>query len=486
MSRVRLGNRIAVGGYTASPLDLAVVRVIVGLAILAMAVPHGYSLAEAPAMLFSPPIGSPSLVPTPPGLTLLNFVNAATVVSASLLLLGAFTTVASLATTASMLTLYSIGYTTGKINHNILLVLLPAFLAFSGWGRCLSVRNRSVADPRTPEHQPSLAPWALVIALTMAYAGIGKLVTGWLDLDTQSSLGNLAQNHFISERHTLLRGWLIAGGAGWFHELVDWLTVIFELSLIPALFAPSLFRALLVVATAFHFAVLLMFGISFETNILAYSVFAPMACLIPRSFKPSLLVQGVGGIAVILLAALVYSGREPLVVRFGIPIQPAIVVGGFVLAVAFSVASARRGVARTFQFERDEGTPVIYFDGVCGLCNRWVDFVLRHDKERRFRFATLQSSLAAARLRREQIDPERLDSIVVATETAVLCRSDAVLAVLLGLGYPRWLICCAAAVPSAIRDLAYRLVASVRYRAFGKLPTCRVPTAQERELFLSD
>ena len=135
----------------------------------------------------------------------------------------------------------------------------------------------------------------------------------------------------------------------------------------------------------------------------------------------------------------------------------------------------------------------IYFDGVCSLCNGFVDFLVRRDGARRFRYASLQgSSFAALRERHpEALANHRLETMVAVIPDPVhgwetVCtRSDAVLASLGELpGLWRRFSALFRLVPRPIRDVFYDLVARNRYRIWGRKATCRMPTAEERGLFL--
>lgn len=128
-------------------------------------------------------------------------------------------------------------------------------------------------------------------------------------------------------------------------------------------------------------------------------------------------------------------------------------------------------------------SPVVFFDGVCGLCNSWVDWVLRADRAARFRFAPLQGETARARLPAD--DVASLGSMVLADGDRVLRHSTAVATILWRLGG----LCALAGallflVPRPLRDLGYRIVAANRYRWFGKKESCRMPTPAERARFL--
>ncbi len=125
---------------------------------------------------------------------------------------------------------------------------------------------------------------------------------------------------------------------------------------------------------------------------------------------------------------------------------------------------------------------VIYFDGVCGLCNRFVDFVLTRDHERRFRFAPLQGTTAMARLG----DPGVVDptTIVYEEDGVLFDRSTAALRIVAGLRGVWTLVAVFQLIPRPIRDAVYDWVARHRYGWFGRRDACRVPTAEERAVFL--
>jgi len=153
--------------------------------------------------------------------------------------------------------------------------------------------------------------------------------------------------------------------------------------------------------------------------------------------------------------------------------------------------------------------PILLYDGVCGLCDRGVQFVLRRDPEGRFRFAALQSGLAARVLARHGASADDLDSVYVVIDyempgERLVGRSDAVAFVLQELGAKvRWdgqtgvslpttarrglwwtLGFLLQVVPRGIRDWGYGVVARRRYRMFGRYDQCPVPSAETRERFL--
>ena len=135
--------------------------------------------------------------------------------------------------------------------------------------------------------------------------------------------------------------------------------------------------------------------------------------------------------------------------------------------------------------------PILLYDGLCGLCNRFVQFVLRRDHNAVFRFASLQSALAASILARHNANPTDLDTVYIVVshelpDEYLLSRSDAVVLVLKQL---QGLSPAAAAfllqlLPKFLRDFGYNIVARHRYRIFGRSETCTLPGAQDRNRFL--
>lgn len=129
---------------------------------------------------------------------------------------------------------------------------------------------------------------------------------------------------------------------------------------------------------------------------------------------------------------------------------------------------------------------VVLFDGVCNLCNAWVNFVLDRERGGELRFASLQSPAARALLAEHgravpEGDPE---SIVVVEDGRVYERSTAALRVFRRLRWPWRALAAFVVVPRPLRDVIYRWIARNRYRWFGKSDVCRVPTPELRARFM--
>lgn len=131
----------------------------------------------------------------------------------------------------------------------------------------------------------------------------------------------------------------------------------------------------------------------------------------------------------------------------------------------------------------------ILFDGVCNLCNGFVQFVIRHDATGQFRFAALQSEAARHLL---AAHGQHLTAAALADPTSVMLVADghvhthsaAVLRIAGRLGGIWRLAAVGWLLPGTWRDALYRYVARNRYRWFGRQESCMLPTPELRGRFL--
>ena len=126
----------------------------------------------------------------------------------------------------------------------------------------------------------------------------------------------------------------------------------------------------------------------------------------------------------------------------------------------------------------------VFFDGVCNLCNRSVNFLISKDKKEVLKFAPLQSEYAQNTIPKELLNRENLDTIIVYSDGQFYDRSNAVLKLckILGGGFYVFLI--GYLIPRFIRDGLYRFIANNRYRWFGTQSQCRVPSPELKDRFL--
>ncbi|HUS14023.1 MAG TPA: DCC1-like thiol-disulfide oxidoreductase family protein [Chloroflexia bacterium] len=134
---------------------------------------------------------------------------------------------------------------------------------------------------------------------------------------------------------------------------------------------------------------------------------------------------------------------------------------------------------------------LILYDGVCVLCNRMMQFVLRHDPAGRFHYAALQGPVAQAILRRHHLPTASFTTLYLVVHYGtpserLLRKARAALHVLDLLGWPWRLARVLTLLPTPVLDLGYDVVARTRYRVFGRTETCMLPNPRYRGRFLDD
>lgn len=129
---------------------------------------------------------------------------------------------------------------------------------------------------------------------------------------------------------------------------------------------------------------------------------------------------------------------------------------------------------------------VVYFDGVCNLCNAVVNFLIDQDTEGKLKFASLQSEAGETMLQALGLSTESYDSFIFSKNGKVFHKSTAALEVLKTLGGGWKLLYHVLIVfPRPLRDWVYTLISENRYRWFGQRDQCRLPSPELRERFLS-
>lgn len=128
---------------------------------------------------------------------------------------------------------------------------------------------------------------------------------------------------------------------------------------------------------------------------------------------------------------------------------------------------------------------LILFDGVCNLCNGFVQFIIRHDRAGRFRFAALQSEAGQQVLAAHgHAGPVLPETVLLLENGRLYSHSTAVLHIAQGLGWPWRALTVGLLLPRFARDAAYRFVARHRYRWFGRQESCWLPTPELKARFL--
>ena len=128
--------------------------------------------------------------------------------------------------------------------------------------------------------------------------------------------------------------------------------------------------------------------------------------------------------------------------------------------------------------------PIVLFDGVCNYCNSMVNFIIRQDKKKKFRFAALQSEAGQQLLKENDLPSGNFDSFILISQQKIYQRSSAALRLYNQLPwYWKWTQLFWI-FPRIFRDWVYGIIAKNRYRWFGKKDQCMIPTQEVKERFL--
>jgi predicted DCC family thiol-disulfide oxidoreductase YuxK len=132
-----------------------------------------------------------------------------------------------------------------------------------------------------------------------------------------------------------------------------------------------------------------------------------------------------------------------------------------------------------------ENQSVILFDGVCNFCNYWVNFIIKHDKQAIFKFASLQSEAGKIMSLKYKIDPSKVDSVILIENNQAYIYSDAAIKIAYQLNSFKWIYFLGKMTPRIIRDFIYKFVAKNRYNWFGKKSSYMIPTPELKNRFLN-
>ncbi|MCH7415680.1 DCC1-like thiol-disulfide oxidoreductase family protein [Belliella sp. R4-6] len=127
---------------------------------------------------------------------------------------------------------------------------------------------------------------------------------------------------------------------------------------------------------------------------------------------------------------------------------------------------------------------IVLFDGVCNLCNNAVDFIIRKDKNDKFKVGALQDEAVKKILVDYKVKKDYLDSLVLIERNEIYYKSTAALKIAKKLGGIWKIFYAGIILPASWRDSIYDWIAENRYKWYGKKETCRLPTPEEKAKFL--
>ena len=321
--------------------DIAWFRVIYCVGLL-LTLQQVSALSGRSADQFDPPPGPIMLFDSLPPHAVLEGLEIVTAVLAGFLLLGLHTRTVSILLALALMTGFGLTYSFGKIDHTIVVALVPAMMAFSHWGDAMSLDVGS----KPPDAERDVAQWpmrllAVMIALSFVTAGWAKFRSGWLDLDTHAVQGHFARGYFTQSRTKWLAPELIDLRLGRLWEVADWLTVGLELGLILTVVSWRLFRVAVAVTTLFHLGVLLVINIAFSWNLLGYAAFYRWASILPPAFDIRIR-RSLGYVVAPAVGAVMYAWHESVGPEFQHDVRVSMVFLGAAAGVVYLAVQLRR------------------------------------------------------------------------------------------------------------------------------------------------
>lgn len=134
----------------------------------------------------------------------------------------------------------------------------------------------------------------------------------------------------------------------------------------------------------------------------------------------------------------------------------------------------------------DYAERVVLFDGVCRLCSAWVRFLIKFDRHRRFKLATVQSSAGQAILRSHGLPTDHYETMLLVEGATIYTQSSAFFRVMRRLPWPWPIVCVGWVIPAFIRDWLYDRIALNRYKLFGRYESCMMPDKDHDSRFLGE
>jgi len=276
-----------VESYRVPLRSLALVRIFFAASALLLGVSNFTWVSSSPPAFFHPPISLALFWDNFPSYTFLQGLSTLVCICYIFLLFGYCTRITSIALSLLLIVGYTFAYSFDKIDHNIMEVIFPAVMAFSGWGKALSIdaSKRSESAYRlsgSVTYGPAwpIALMTLFIGFGYFSAGFGKL--SWIDLDptTHGARSWLLRSYFVHGHQDLLAPLFVSLNSLYLWEAMDLAAVTFEVGFLFAVLRARLFRSFVAAAVFFHFTNYLMLNIPFAGMIRIYGIYLPWGSLI--------------------------------------------------------------------------------------------------------------------------------------------------------------------------------------------------------------
>lgn len=473
-------------GGTLTRTSLARYRVL--YAVIALLLLPDFSwIAAFPDSMYNPPPGPMMLFSGFPPEVVLRALEAALAAALVALVIGWHTRTASLLAVAVSLVGYGFTYGLGKIDHDILLVLVPAAMALAGWGDRLSldaVRRRSRGEAGRPERaeQWPLRLYALMIGLAFLTAALPKIKGGWLNPLTQAVHGIQIRQFYTHDRADLLADTFLGIKNPVFWEFMDVATILLEAGIVLAVLSWGGTRVAFAIATLFHLGVWLMMNIAFWHNVVTYGFVVawdrvPVPRALRHSFQPApRLIRAapamVIGVGVAWSLVIESFGNAAGVMYPVVLIAGGLIAGGYLALLAVRLVRVLRGGAVVADGR-------LIYDADCGFCTRSARW-LAGPRSDRIEIVPWQGipDLGALGLSEDDVNNQAYWQEASGT---LHPGSDAIAAALVARGGPTAPVGRLIASPpvAPVAASVYRWVATHRHRMPGSTDACRLTAPSE-------
>jgi predicted DCC family thiol-disulfide oxidoreductase YuxK/uncharacterized membrane protein YphA (DoxX/SURF4 family) len=484
--------------YAPLTRGLPLYRIVVALWLMLFIVPGNSAVSHLPDSFYTPTLGPARLFSGFPPPWFFWGLDYLIELGAFCLLFGYRTRPVSLILAALLVTGNIFRYSVGKIDHDILIVAILFCMAWSDWG----ARHSSDARKnRAPSASPAW-PQALLmfmISLCMFSAALPKARSGWLNPHLEPCRGQFLLNYIGAERPTLVANAMLSISSHLFWKFLDYSTVFLEGAFIFAMFRLPAMRFIAALACLFHGSIFFSMAIFFSSNLLAYLCLVDFRIFLRyRPFKIALVrfdrfAERVRLVPLAVFVAFLYAGylaagspRWMTNQTFLSLAAIGTLIAG-VIALVHLFARAVDGILWKMALPVRSCDMIVLYDGECGLCDYWVQFVLKHDRKKAIRFAPLQSNVGRELAGIQADQPTDLSTVVLWVNGRLFRRSDAACILLRQLGLP-WSLggTALALIPPALRNAGYSFIAAHRHAWFPfHGASCRLGTSEEKKRFLA-
>lgn len=481
----RFDSWVHAGPFTRT--GLARYRVIYAIIVLLL-LPDFTWISVYPDAMFDPPPGMMRLFDGFPPESLLWGLEALVGICLVAILIGWRTRTASFLLPLVAMVGFGFTYSLGKIDHDILLILVPPAMALAGWGDRLSVdalRRRSNGEPEPSEraHQWPLRLFAVLIGLAFVTAALPKIRGDWLNPATHVVRGTQLRQYYGDGETDYLANFFLGVKSPLFWELLDVATIVLEAGVIVAVLSWATTRLWFAIAAFFHLGVFLMINIPFWHNVLAYAFVVdwdrlplPAALRRPRPvplpvLRAAPLAVVAGGVAWTAVIDTFGDARDV--------VYPAVLGTGGLVAGGYLVVR----LLGLFRDGGDESRGRLIYDMDCGFCTRSARWLAGRRPER-VELVAWQAVPDLAALGLTQDDVQRraywedstgtLHGGSQAIAMAMVARGGPITAALGRL--------IASPVLSPVAARVYRWVAEHRHQMPGSTDSCHLPRTPEPDM----